>query len=166
MKLQIVCIVVCNQWKYRSVCVGMCDQSDWPGMSWDVWLPDLSFLWLSFVSMWTHSAALLRRMLKNYRVRLRQVQQLDLLPVCVPSHYMPTNGPMSITFARVQQSVFTWTQMKVKEKTDQEVRHPKAPRNPTWNESDWSHLPPHTDLYFHSLHTTIHTICNFIGHQA
>ena len=29
MKLQIVCIVVCNQWKYIAVCVGMLDQSHW-----------------------------------------------------------------------------------------------------------------------------------------
>ena len=71
-------------------------------------------------------------------------------------HCVLSAGPKSITFARLEQSVFTWTQRKDKAKTDQEVRHPKLPRNPTRSQSDWSSMPTHTDLYFHWLDTTIY----------
>ena len=52
------------KWNYRSVCVGMFDQSDWLQVGFLGTLGCLtswSVLWLSFVSMWIHSAALLRK---------------------------------------------------------------------------------------------------------
>ena len=76
---------------------------------------------------------------EEFQGETRPVQQPDLLPVCVPSQSMPTKGPKSIIIARLQQCVHMDTK-EDKGKTDLEVRHPKVPRNPTWSQSDWSHM--------------------------
>ena len=93
--------------------------------------------------------------LKNYRVRLGRYSN----QICFQCASQATTCQQMGQSPSALQDCSTVCPHGHKGKTDQEVRHPKIPRNPTWSQSDWSSMPTHTDLYFY----WFDAICSFIG---